>query len=382
MSILGSPFSSGTKQINASAAEAERRLALARQQAEAAMREGQTAGLGSLNTGYDQALARYDAAEPGLRGDLTAGYGQARTDLNAGYDAAAGQYGQYYDQARQDFTTGATGAESAVTDFTGRANAALDPFLQSGQRALGRRDAALGITADGGNASAADTYAAATDPATQYRDEQLNKQLQSQFNARGLGGSGRFGKALASESLERASADMAGYRDRLERATAAGQQVAGQVSGNNMAAGSQISGIRSGLGAQLGGTATAAGNFMGQNAANRGQSLAANSVGQGSALAQLGGSIAGARSALDVGRGQGLAGIQTGTGKDLSSLIYGHGQQSAANEINLGNATRTARAAPGQNLMNLGATALQAYTGFKPPTAQIGPWQTSTSKGY
>lgn len=380
MSLLGSLFSSGTSGLNKSAAEAERRLALARQQAEGALREGQGAGLGSLNTGYDQALARYAAAEPGIRADLTGGYDQARGDLNAGYDAAAGQYGQYYDQARQDYTTGATGAEAAVTDYTGRANAALDPFLQSGTRALSRRDAALGITADGGNASAADVYSAATDPATQYRDEQLNKQLQSQFNARGIGGSGRFGKALASESLERASADMNGYRDRLERAAQAGQQVAGQVSGNNMSAGGQISGIRTGLGSQLGGAATQAGGFMGQNAANRGTALAGNSVAQGSALAGLGASMTGARSALDVGRGQGLAGIQTGTGSQLSNLIYGHGQQTAANEINLGNATRAARAAPGQNLMNLAGTAMQAYGAFKPPTAQIGQWQTTARR--
>ena len=61
-------------------------------------------------------------------------------------------------------------------------------------------------------------------------------------------------------------------------------------------------------------------------------------------------------------RGAALSGQQG----NIANLQFGYGQQTAANEINLGNALNAARNQPMQNLLGLGGLAIQAYTGFNP----------------
>lgn len=334
MSLLGGLFSSGTKGLNKSAGEAERRLAQARADAEAATRQGTSA----INTGYDQAQGIYNGAASGLRSDLTSGFADADAALRAGYG----------------------GAESAVNAGAADANSRLDPFVQSGLGAQGLYDKAIGV---GGADAAKDFYSnyAANDPYRAFRDEQAQREIERRYNATGGytggaegGGSGRFATATARASLERGTQDLQTYMDRLERAGGRGGQYAAQQGQNSMTAGSQVGQLRAGAGTALAGNAT-----------NR-----------GSALAGLGMNLADRGAGLSTGRAGALAG-QFG---QMAGIASGFGQQSAANEINLGNALRTARAAPGQNLLNLAGTAMQAYGTFKPPTAAVGKWQTSTAR--
>jgi hypothetical protein len=317
MSILSSLFSSGTRDINKSARLAENKLGTAYERALDAMRQGQ----GVMGAGYDQALGTLGGAGEQARGDLGQGFDAARADLLGGY----------------------SGAEDAIAAGRDTANDRLNPWVTSGQGAQGLYDQALGVEGPEAASQFVQSYAS-DDPFRNFRDEQANRQLASQFNARGAfsgggegGGSGRFGMAVSRASLERGTQDYQTYLDRLERAGARGAQYAGQQGQNDMSAGSQIGSLRT----------------------QGGRDLASNATGRGSALADLGLRVAGGQAGLQTGKASALA----GNNNNIANLEYGYGQQLASNEINRGNATRQARAAPGQNLINLAGTAARFVPG-------------------
>lgn len=348
MGLFDSLFKSNTSGIHKTNREANATLASGMDQAKGYLTSGAAGAKDALGAGYKTASGVYGDYGKGAFDDLVGGYGAANTGLAKGY----------------------AGAETAVTDALGRAQGYYKPFYDSGVGSQGLYDKAMGL---GGADAAKDFYSnyAANDPFRTFRDDQAQKQLEQKYNATGGyqggsggGGSGRFASATARASLERGTADMQAYLDRLERAAGRGQQVAGAMSGNEMAAGGSVAGLRTGLSDRLA-----------SNEVNFGKDMSATRMG-----------LADRQAGLATGYGQGLAGIDTGSGSALANLIYGNAQQTAANNINAENAAGVARNRPMQNLIGMGGIAAQAWnpTGsalsslFAP---KIGPWQTTVQKG-
>lgn len=446
MGLLDSLFgtSKARKDIQATSVQAQAQLDAARQRAEGALTGREAQGRLDLGAGFDTATGLYDRLAPSILAGLQGGYGlgadalrsgyggaeaaitdaanRARSDyvgqyggaedaINAGVAGARGDYATGYGAAgdelrrglataRNDYATGYGGAESAVNAGLSAANAALSPYQSSGVRAQGQFDASMG-----GDLSGYGTFRGSLDPFTSYADSLADKNQAAAMNARGISG----GRALTAQSravAEREEGRVRDYLDRLERAAGRGQQVAGQVSANNMSAGQSVAGLRTGMADRMGSTemagrgaiagtqtgladraagatltgAQAVGNVRqglgdrlatsgmttgGQIADTRaklGVGLADNAVSGATAGAQTGLNLLRDQSTLATGRGQSLAGAGANTGSQLSNLIYGAGQQGAANTINTGNAIAQTRTQPMSNLINLLGTGVQGLT--------------------
>ncbi len=314
-SFTGAQQAKDAKRANTAATSM---LGDARTRALAALNGGQTTALGNLSTGYDTA-----------RGDITGGADRARTAIGTGYDTARG-----------DLNTNFGRAEDAVTGY-------LNPFVQSGQNAQNLYDTALGTR---GTAAERDSFYgeyANNDPFRAFRDEQANRQLDQQYNARGLGTSGRAGTAVARASLERGSTDLNQYLDRLARQGELGGQYASQ-------AGSQLASIRTGLGSQLSGLEQ-----------NRGNALGGLEERTGNALGTLG-----------YRYGSDQANVNQGNSQAAANLEYGYGQQLANNRIGLGNAQAASRSVLPNLLTNIAGTAIRAAT---PGYGGATPWSNLSS---
>lgn len=322
----------------------------------------------TLQAGLDKALAELKGSTEAGRAALNTGYDQANVDLNRAsgiydkalgiYDRASGLYDQALPGLRNDITQGYAGAEAALTSAADRANAVLDPYARSGRGAQDLYDRALGVAGTDAQKAFYDQYAA-NDPYRAYRDELANKQIQRQFNASGLGNSGRAGMAISRASLERGSQDLQQYLSRLEAAGARGSQIAGQQGANIQRAGEGIAQNRA---AQGTGLANLGLNVLGAKTGIAGQ--------QAGVIGQQAG-IAGQQATMAAQRARDLAGLESGQGSQLSSLIYGNAQQSAGNRINLGNAYAQSRGIGAQNLINLAGTAAQAYSLYNNPLRKI-----------
>ncbi len=353
MGLFDSLFKSNTKGIFKTNNEANATLAGGMDQAKGYLTGGVSGAKDALGAGYKTASGVYGQYGQDAFGDLAAGYGSANTQLAQGY----------------------AGAEGAVNNALGKAQGYYQPFYNSGVGSQDLYNNAMGL---GGADAAKGFYQnyGSNDPFRAYRDDLAQKQIEQKYNATGGyqggsggGGSGRFASATARASLERGTQDLNAYLDRLERAAGRGQQVAGAMSGNEMAAGGQVAGLRTGLADRVAG-----------NEVNFGKDLSSTRM-----------NLADRQAGLATGYGQGMAGLDTGSGSALANLVYGNAQQVASNNINAENAAGQARARPGQNLIGLGGLALGAMTGgfggsalaglgglFQP---QIGPWQTTSQKG-
>lgn len=326
-----------------------------------------TSGIFKTNREANQTLA---GGMDQAKGYLTGGVAGAKDALGTGYKTASGVYGQYgqdafadlaggYGSANTQLAKGYAGAEGAVNDSLGRAQGFYKPFYESGVGSQGLYDKAMGL----GGADAAkgfyDNYAA-NDPFRTFRDDQAQREIERRYNATGGyqggsggGGSGRFASATARASLERGTQDLQTYLDRLERAAGRGQQVAGAMSGNEMAAGGAVAGLRTGLADRVAG-----------NEVNFGKDLSATRMG-----------IADRQAGLATGYGQGMAGLDTGSGSALANLVYGNAQQTASNNINAENAAGVARNRPMQNLIGLGGLAIGGMGGGKGGSALSSLWR-------
>lgn len=305
----------GAKKIKQASADAEARLAAGKAEAQGYLNQGR----GDITAGFDQAQGTYDAAAPGLRTDLNTGYDTADAALRSGYGAAI----------------------DAVTAGRDDANSRLDPFVQSGLGAQGLYDNALGVNGADAASGFYENYGS-NDPFRTFRDEQAQRELERKYNATGGfqggsdgGGSGRFATAVARSSLERGTADMQAYLDRLERAGARGGQYATQQGANSMSAGSTLGTLQAG----------------------QGTALANNAVGRGSALSQLGLNMADRSANLATGRATALSGNSSA----LADLAYGNAGQLAANRINMANGVNAANAVPMNNAINAAGVAVRAF---------------------
>jgi hypothetical protein len=302
-----------------------------------------------------EAEQRLAAGRTAALGELSGGETGAKGYVNQGYDAGRGSVNQGYDTARGDLSTQYGRAEDSINQALTNVSGTLQPFIQSGTWAQDLYDTALG---KGGAGAATDFYQnyAANDPYRAFRDEQANKQIQAQFNANGLGGSGRMATAVSRASLERGTQDLQTYLTRLENQGARGGQYASQLAGYQSQAGNNIAGIRQGLGDRLGTLETNRGTTLGN---------------------------------MDVNRGNTLSDITNSYAQNRAGLESGYGQQLAANRINQGNAMAQTRSTGMNNLLSLGGLALNAVSGMpnfgqrsttSPGTAMNGGWSTTTTK--
>lgn len=439
MGLLDSLFggSRARREIYASSAQAQSQLDAARQRAEDALNSGRA----DVNAGFDRADQLWSSAAPGLQGLLQAGYASAGDRIGQGYDqasqiwGAAGQqiqqqlqtgYGNAadlirqgydgaesaltdsYNTARNDFTSGYGAAQQTSEAATRAANAALQPFQQSGLNAQSAYDRALS-----GDMSGYQTFQNGASDATSYADQLQDKNVAAQLNARGISG-GRGAAVRERVFQERGEQRLNSYMDRLSQAGARGQQAAGQVSSNTMAGGQQTAGLQAGMADRLGSAAMTSGQNIAGVRQGRGTALGENAVGGATALSNLGMSIAGNQANLATGRGTALgandvagaqaqaglgmsilgnqsnlatgrAGALQGGQSNLANLIYGAGQQQASNTINAGNAAGQAGMQGIQNFTNLLGTGLQAFNTFNPfwqasQRPSIGPWKTTVNQ--
>lgn len=275
---------------------------------------------------------------------LDEGYGQARGTLgtsrqaqldalNSGYTTALGNLGTAEGQATDYINQGAQRGSQAVTDYYGRAlgnvedyynrtNSMMQPYISGGNKLMDLYQNALG-----GNGSQAqqDFYSNyQADPMRAYRDEQANRQMQAQFNARGQSGSGRTQSAIARASLERGTADMNTYLSQLLNGGQMGQQAATQFAGITQNTGNTLAGINTGMGDRISNIEL-----------NRGSNLASLTNAYGNARAgynsQWGQNNAGVESAY----GAGIAGLQTGLATAKGGNLMG-GANAANASINGG----------------------------------------------
>lgn len=302
MSWLNDVFGSGTEKkkredAERATAEANQKLEAGKTLARTELQGGVAGQMSALAGGYG--TARDDLTRGMTEADnrLVGGYGQARTDVNAGFDAATDR---------------------------------LDPWIASGRTSLGQLDSAIGNNGADAQRTYYEQYADANNPLTSYRDEQANKQLQQQFNARGQSASGRFDTAVGRASLERRNADVQANLDRITRQSELGGQFADRAAGYDASRGTTL------------------GNLSAQEGQARGD------------LAYRGNAALG-----DVGYRYGAdqASVTGSNANALANLEYGNAQQVAGNAINLGSAKAASRNNNGfQNIMGAVGTGISAFT--------------------
>lgn len=256
--------------------------------------------LAALNTGYSGAQGKLTAAEAAAAGQLNAGADAARTDINTNYDKAAGN----------------------VTDYYNRTEGLLNPYIQRGNTLADLYATALGANGSGDQQSFYQEYAA-NDPFRQFRDEQANREIQSQFNAQGQSGSGRFATAVGRASLERGTTDLNNYLDRLSSAGQQGAQQAGQLAGIASNTGQTLAGINTRRGDQLSGIETGRGSALANNSSNFGMTRANFDVNQGRDIAGAQGSYGNASAGLSTGLAQAKAGNMMGSANAQNASMKG-----------------------------------------------------------
>jgi hypothetical protein len=343
--------------------------------------EGFDRASNALQSGYGQATDAVNRGYTDQQGFLQGGYDTARGDVNSsidaqlaalrqGYDTSVGAVGTGYDTARQDFTGQSGRAESALTDAQSYVQQILTPFMQSGQRAQGLYDTALGLDGQPAAQNFYETYAA-NDPFRQFNEDMTNKALARSFNAGGSLGSGRAGLAASRANLERGSQDLNKYLDRLAGQGQQGGAYASQLANTATNTGQNLANIRQNLGSQLGtleqnrgsamsNLATNYGMNQGNAQANRGTLNANLATGYGTAA----GNVAGQRGAqlgnMAYGYGGDQANLATARGGANSDLTYGLAQQRANMQIGKGNSIANMQTQSANNLLQFGAAVIGA----------------------
>lgn len=246
------------------------------------------------------------------------GTDKANAGLMRGRDVAAGFIAAGYRQGNQALN-GAAGvntqqnalAVGALDQSRDGALGYLNPYMQSGAKANGMYENALGVNGIDKQREFGQNYAA-NDPFRAQNANFATEDLMQSLNARGLSGSGFAGSAVAEQSLRRGSQDYNAYLDRLSGQAGQGLQAASQ--------GAQVQ--------QNYGNARAnqAGNYSNANT-----------------------NIAGQRSQNFTGRGNALA-----------DLNYGYAQQRATNDLNNAGQQAQFKTAGVNNLLSIAGLGLKA----------------------
>jgi hypothetical protein len=320
--------------------------------------EAARAGNQYLDQGYGQAQGYFDQTIKDQLAALNAGYAGAKGGLTAAEATAAGQLNAGADAARTDINTNYDKAQGNVTDYYNRTEGMLNPYLERGSALAGLYGVALGANGAGDQKAFYQEYAA-NDPFRQFRDEQANREIQSQFNAQGQSGSGRFTTAVSRASLERGTTDLNNYLDRLKGAGEQGAAVAGQLGNIASNTGQTLAGINTRRGDQLSGIETGRGSALANNSSNFGMT----------------------RANFDVNQGRDIAGAQGSYGNASAGLSTVLAQAKAGNMIGSANAQNASMKGGLNNLFGLGATVI---SGFAPGIGGMGAFgnMAATAKNF
>lgn len=296
---------------------------------------------------YAESSAMLEAGKTKARAELEGAIGTQRNLLEGGYNTARGDIGRGMTDADAFLAGGYGQARTDVGGGYDRAVNALDPFVASGTRALNQYEQATGVAGADAQRDYYEQYADANNPLTAYRDEQANRALQQQFNARGQSGSGRFNTAVSRASLERRNADVQQQLDRVGRQAELGGQYA-----------SRTADLEAARGTTLGNLSASEGTSRGDLAFKGNTALGSLAYGYGSDRSNLEGNNASA----------------------LANLEYGNAQQNAGNRINLGNSLAATRNMGFNNLLGLGSLAVTGFTPGRYGQSAFGSMGSSMNK--
>lgn len=306
----------------------------ARRDAAASFRDSER----TRQAGAQQADGIYQKTLEQQLAELSGGTAAAAGNINQGFDAAIGRIGGAVDTARADISGGADRAIATEQDYLARTGNILDPFIERGSRAGEMYEDALGVNGEAAQTGFYDNFQ--SDPFREYNDRVANNSIINAANAQGRKTSGATDLALSRASLERGAVDMNSRLDRLSGLYDMATQFADRKAGYTTGTGQRIAGYQANEGAQLADTAFQGGQVQAGLDANRGMSLAGNTNQNAVARANAVGNA----------------------GQSRADLAYGDAQLSANNRVQLGNANAATRGMGANNLLKIGATAINAFT--------------------
>lgn len=274
------------------------------------------AATAALNQSRDAQIAALTQQQQDGTKAITSGFEAGRTALNTGFDTARGDLTDRYGAGIGEIDQG-----------MGRARDLMMPGIQRGERynvmladALGANGAAARTAFYDNNVRNNSDFA--------YADELAAKQLQAKLNASGVTG-GRAGTLQLRQGAQRIEDRTNQYLDRITGQGARGDQMSTTLAGMENSAGAARAGIQTGLGDRLSGLET-----------NRGTALNASNVGQGTTTAQFGQDNA----------------------RAIANVYGNHGQSSATNAINYGNALASTRGSGLNSMLQIAGLGIQGFT--------------------
>ena len=353
------------------------------------------AGIGSLSTGYGNALGavggNYNAAlqaflanQGAAGGAITSGYGSAADALRAGYGSAADALRAGYGGAAGALTGTAGQAAGALTGTYG---AALQPFLQNYATARGGVGAltdALGITGD----PAQLTARLQATPGYQFQLQQGNENILRNASRTGSLASGgtnvdllKFGQGLADTTYQN-------YVQNLQPFLGASGTAASGIGNIYTGLGGALSGVYGGLGTGLANIYTGGAGALGNVYTGGAGALANTYTGGAGSLANIYNATGQGAANLYTGQGTALGNLYTGQGKDIYSAYGTLANLGYGTQTGIGNAQANADLANNQASANIwnaimqgGKLAAGAGGGGALGAAGTGIWNAAT-KGF
>ena len=273
--------------------------------------------------------------------DLKDYYGVAGQALSQGYNAAGQRLTQAGDQATNYLNAGRTDIMGGVQN----ANALLQPYIDTGSRALqmtGDLSGANGV--DAGRAAMANFEFS---PGYQFALDQGLRAVDAGAAARGMLVSGgtrtaemKYGQGLAAQ-------DFASYYNRLSGLATQGLAASNTAGGNMMTGAAGQSGID---------------RALAQTALTQGGALASNDVGLGTGVASLGVDLGKKLSANTMLTGNALASNEQQTGAQISNLYTGNASQQAQNNSQAAQGIAQTQASAGTALAGIYGNQAQGMT--------------------
>jgi hypothetical protein len=328
---------------------------------EGILREAYNLGERELREGRDEAVGALQQGSADAQQMMMAGGLQGREDLTQGVQSALAALAQ----GRGDIQGGTQQALNLLAGAQGQSTGFIDPYNQSGQRALSPLEALSGARGQD-----AFNQAYIESPYVQFLREQGERSvLANQAATGGLGGGNvlkeltRFGQGLAGQGLQQQIGNLQnlanmGLSAGGQQANIAGQfglsgAQAAQRGGEQLAGMSQqAAGLQSGLGANLAGLESGTTTNIGNLLAGTGQNIAGIRTGTGQALAGQAQNLGGLGAAQQFTAGQNLGNLAQSLGTTGANIYSNLGQ-------GLGNMGFQAGLAGGQAALGTGAQVAQ-----------------------
>lgn len=306
----------GAERAQRAAAQANQYLEEGYGQARGTLGTSRQSQLDALRGGYTTALGNLDTAE-----------GRATDYINQGAQRGSQAITDYYGRAQGN-----------VEDYYNRTKSMMDPYISGGNKLMELYNDALGGNGQFAQQRFYDSYQG--DPMRAYRDEQANRQMQAQFNARGQSGSGRTQSAIARASLERGSQDMNTYLAQLLNGGQMGQNAATNFANITQNTGNTLAGINTGMGDRI-------------------SNIELN---RGSNLASLTNAYGNARAGYNTQWGQNNAGVEDNYGRMMAGLQTGLATARGGNLMGGANAANASMMGGMNNIFGAAGAVVRGFT--------------------